>query len=63
MALYRKRKETLDAIAEAKRLSKDPNAKKYDSVEQLLEDLEKWKVSIYDITLYKKMPSTGMQHW
>lgn len=43
MALYRKRKETLDAIAEAKRLSKDPNAKKYDSVEQLLEDLEKMK--------------------
>lgn len=34
-------KETLDAMAEAKRLSKDPNARKYDSVDQLLEDLEK----------------------
>ncbi|MCQ2084193.1 MAG: type II toxin-antitoxin system RelB/DinJ family antitoxin [Bacteroidaceae bacterium] len=34
-------KETLDAMAEAKRLSKDPNARKFDSIEQLMEDLEK----------------------
>ena len=33
-------KETLDAMAEAKRLSKNPNANKFDSVEQLMEDLE-----------------------
>lgn len=33
-------KETLEAIEEAKRIAKDPKAKKYETIEELMEDLE-----------------------
>lgn len=34
-------KETLEAIEEAKKISKDPNTKKYRSIEELKADLDK----------------------
>lgn len=33
--------ETLEAMDQARIISKDPNVKKFDSIEQLMEDLEK----------------------
>ena len=48
------KKEVIDAMEEAKRISKDPNVKGYTDLNEMFEELDKWYLKLNGLVDLKK---------